>query len=89
MRYFFCALLGGALLAGVPAAAQKKGADPERQFRKADRNGDGKVTLEEFKGKGDNTKREKAFRKRDNNGDGALSLEEFTAAGQKGKKRKR
>ena len=64
--------------------------DPAEVFKKLDANGDGKVSLEEFKagpaGKKDPAKAEEIFKKKDKDGDGFLTLEEFSAAG--GKKNK-
>jgi Ca2+-binding EF-hand superfamily protein len=72
------------------AGAEKPKRDPAEIFKKLDANGDGKVSLEEFKagpiGKKDPAKAEEIFKKKDTNGDGSLSLEEFSAAG--GKKNK-
>lgn len=59
-------------------AADKPKRDPEAAFKKLDKNGDGKVSKEEFTAKAkDAAKAEKAFAKLDKNGDGSLSLEEF------------
>jgi hypothetical protein len=74
---------------GLPLVviAQDK-ADPEAQFKKMDKDSDGKLSLEEFKGKrqGDKaTKAEERFKKLDKNSDNSLSLEEFKA-GQRKKK---
>jgi Ca2+-binding EF-hand superfamily protein len=77
------------------AAEAKKGApkaDPETYFKKLDKDGDGCVTLEEFKASGsakkDPAKAEEAFKKKDKNGDGKLSLDEFKGGGgKKGKKK--
>lgn len=56
----------------------------ERAFAKADKNGDGKISKEEFaaigSGKTDKSKADKVFARRDKNGDGSLSKEEFAAA---------
>jgi hypothetical protein len=76
----------------APAAgdAAKPKRDPAEVFKKLDANGDGKVSLEEFKagpaGKKDPVKAEENFKRRDKDNDGFLTLEEFSAAG--GKKNK-
>jgi Ca2+-binding EF-hand superfamily protein len=76
----------------APAAgdAAKPKRDPAEVFKKLDTNGDGKVSLEEFKagpaGKKDPAKAEEIFKKKDKDNDGSLTLEEFSAAG--GKKNK-
>jgi Ca2+-binding EF-hand superfamily protein len=79
MKLILSVILIGGLAASTPALAQKKKATPEERFSKTDRNADGKIDPEEFKGKGkgDTAKKEKSFRKMDANGDGALSKEEF------------
>jgi len=77
----------------APLYAADKKADkpkptPEELFKKADKNGDGKVDLAEFKGKLEGekaTKREEAFKKMDKNSDGSLDLTEFTPAKKKAK----
>lgn len=76
----FLAFVLAAGLCGSAIAADEKKATPEEQFKKLDANSDGKVSLEEYKGKrtGDKaTKAEETFKKRDKNNDGSLSLEEF------------
>ncbi len=78
------------LLMAAPAlaAGQKpKERDPEKVFKKLDTNNDGKLTLEEMKGKGkkDAAKVEKRFGKLDNDGDKAVTLEEFKARKKKPK----
>lgn len=76
----------------APAAgdAAKPKRDPAEVFKKLDTNGDGKVSLEEFKagpaGKKDPAKAEEIFKKKDKDNDGFLTLEEFSAHG--GKKNK-
>jgi Ca2+-binding EF-hand superfamily protein len=66
--------------------ADKPKADPEAMFKKADANGDGKVSKEEFlKGAKDAAKKEAQFTAKDKDKDGSLSKEEFTAAGGKKK----
>ena len=80
-----------ALLAAGPAEAAKKGGTPEEQFKKLDKNGDNKVSREEFESGGDKKKNKKAgklFDKLDKNGDGSLSLDEFKAISELKKKKK-
>ncbi|HSI14479.1 MAG TPA: EF-hand domain-containing protein [Chthoniobacter sp.] len=73
----------------APAAgdAAKPKRDPAEVFKKLDTNGDGKISLDEFKagpqGKKDPAKAEEIFKKKDKDGDGFLSLEEFSAHGEK------
>lgn len=74
------------LVAAKPAAKPKKSA--EERFAKVDKNGDQKLSLDEFIGKKMNEQKEKAtkrFSKLDKNGDDSLSLEEFKAAQKKKK----
>jgi hypothetical protein len=88
-----------AMAATVSAAdgdAKKKGegkakgkGDPAAAFKKMDKDGDGKVTKEEYmatpQAKKDAAKAGESFTKRDKNSDGSLSMEEFAPA-KKGKK---
>lgn len=79
-----------AIAAGVQAADAKGGAkgkgkgDPAAAFAKLDKNGDGKISKEEFMASPaatkDAAKAEESFKKRDKNGDGSLSKEEFAPA---------
>lgn len=85
-----CAAAVAALLSiasGLVAASADRA---ERAFGKADKNGDGKVSKEEFaavgSGKTDKAKADKAFARRDKNNDGFLSKEEFAAASTEKKK---
>jgi Ca2+-binding EF-hand superfamily protein len=84
-------LLVMAVLLGlcIPVLAQqKKGGNPDEAFKKMDKDGDGKLSLAEFKGKreGDKaTKAEATFKAKDKDADGFLSLEEFKAGGKKKK----
>lgn len=72
---------------GLMAAAADRA---DRAFAKADKNGDGKVSKEEFaaagSGKTDKARADKAFARRDKNNDGFLSKEEFAAASAEKKK---
>jgi Ca2+-binding EF-hand superfamily protein len=80
-------VVAGLCMPGFVSAQEKK-ADPEAQFTKMDKNGDKKLSLEEFKGKrtGDKaTKAEEQFKKMDKDSDGSLTLEEFKARGKKAK----
>jgi Ca2+-binding EF-hand superfamily protein len=66
---------------------EKKKADPAAAFAKKDKNGDGKLSKEEFTaGAKDAAKSEQQFTARDKDKDGSVSKEEFTAAGGKKKK---
>ncbi|QDU29337.1 EF hand [Anatilimnocola aggregata] len=79
MKKFF-ALLFVLGLCTPALMAQDKKADPAEQFKKMDKNSDGKISKEEFIGKrtGDKaTKAEEGFKKKDKDGDGSLSMEEF------------
>lgn len=75
-------------LAGIlgEAAAQeepKKKPDREAQFKKMDKDSDGKLTLEEFKANKKDKQlenAEKQFARLDKNSDKSISLEEFKAA---------
>ncbi|HSG71349.1 MAG TPA: EF-hand domain-containing protein [Planctomycetaceae bacterium] len=62
---------------------EKKKPDPAAVFKRLDKDGDSKVTKEEFVAsrKTDEAKKtaETQFARRDKNKDGSLSLEEFTA----------
>jgi Ca2+-binding EF-hand superfamily protein len=81
-----------ATAADAPAKGEKKKADPEAMFKKLDADGNGSLSLEEFKagpmGKKDPAKAEEIFKKKDTNNDGSLSLQEFEAHGGKGGKKK-
>ena len=74
------------LAAGLCVAGQRGSSD--RQFSKMDQNGDGKLTLEEFRaaGKKNADKAAKRFRKADADGDGFLTKAEFEAIKKKDRK---
>ncbi|MFM7135964.1 MAG: EF-hand domain-containing protein [Planctomycetota bacterium] len=68
--------------AAVAADGEKKRPDPELIFKKRDANGDGLLTLEEFKtGLPERAlaKADARFKKLDTSGDGKVSLDEFKA----------
>jgi hypothetical protein len=76
-------------LCAAPAiAAQKQKAAPEELFKRMDKNSDGKLSAEEFKGKREGEKADKAaaaFKKMDKDNDGFLTLDEFKAGASKKK----
>ncbi len=66
----------------VRGAEEKKKPEPEEVFKKRDKDGDGFLTFDEFKGKLDGEKLEaakKQFEAKDSNKDMKLSLDEFKA----------
>ena len=90
MRSLFALIVACGL--AVPALAAddkpKEKPTPEQQFKRMDKNSDGKLSLEEFKGKreGDKaTKAEATFKRKDKDNDGSLTLDEFKAKGKKAK----
>lgn len=69
-------------------SADKPKPTPEDQFKKMDKDGNGKISFDEFKGKREGDKlaaAEKQFKAKDKNSDGSLDLEEFKAGGKKAK----
>lgn len=68
---------------GGPNGEKRDRPNPEEVFKKLDTNGDGSVSLDEFKAgpraQKDPSKAEEIFKKIDANSDGKLSLEEFKA----------
>lgn len=91
MKISLCAFLAGIVslnVLGLSAFAEDKPKpSPEERFKKLDKDSDGSLTLEEFKGKAEGekaTKAEDRFKKLDKDSDGKLTLEEFKAgAGKK------
>jgi Ca2+-binding EF-hand superfamily protein len=86
------ALFALASTAAFAADEKPKGkGNPEELFKKLDTNGDGSLSLDEYKagpaGKKDPAKAEESFKKHDKNADGKLSLEEMTAGGGKKKEK--
>ncbi|MFQ5731505.1 MAG: EF-hand domain-containing protein [Planctomycetaceae bacterium] len=76
---------------GFAAKKKKKKRTDEQIFARLDKDGDKKVTEEEFVGKRTGKKAARAkkrFSKIDKNGDGSLTLEEFKARKKKKKKKK-
>lgn len=77
----FAAALG-CIAPALSAEGEKKAPNPEKVFAKKDANGDGSLTLDEFKtGLKDKAleSADRRFKKMDGDGDGKLSLEEFKA----------
>ena len=87
IRAVIVAFTAVCLLPGIALAAKEKKAagkqpNPAKVFSKKDADGDGKLSLDEFKsGMPERalTKADARFKKLDTNGDDSLSLEEFEA----------
>jgi Ca2+-binding EF-hand superfamily protein len=81
--------IGASSAMAAPAKGSKK-KDADVTFKKLDANSDGKLTIEEMKGKGkrEAAKVEKRFKKADKNGDGKVTLEEMKGGGKKKAKKK-
>ena len=93
--------VAGLLVVGAADAAEGKGkgkgkgegkgAPAEKHFKKKDTNGDGKLTLEEFKAgmpAERSARADKVFARFDKNGDGSVTLEEFKAGHEQAQKQK-
>lgn len=67
----------------APAKPEKKAPNPEKMFKKLDTDGNGSISLEEFKasprGQKDPAKAEEHFKKLDADSKDGVSLEEFKA----------
>ena len=75
---------GGTPKAKAPADSKKPASDRNELFKKRDKNGDGKLTMEEFMDKQTDPEAAKLrFTKFDTNKDGVLSQEEFVTMGKK------
>jgi hypothetical protein len=76
-----CLIAVGSALAQEKEKKGERPRDPEAAFKKLDTNGDGKLTLEEWKksplGSKDETKAEAMFKKMDADSDGSVTLEEY------------
>lgn len=84
MKKFITLVLALTLVVGPVGIgmAQQKKKTPEERFAALDKNGDKKLSEEEFIGKAEGDKAEaakKRFKKVDKDGDGSVSLEEFKA----------
>ena len=86
MRRFLTSMFVALCVVGLgysaASAQDKPKPTPEERFKKADKNGDGKVSEDEFVGKKTGEEADKAkeiFKKKDKDGDGFLTLEEYSA----------
>jgi hypothetical protein len=82
MKKFLMSAAVAACVFGLqaPSFAADEKPDLDTVFKKADKDGDGKLTIEEFVGKREGEKADKAketFAKLDKDSDGKLTLEEF------------
>ena len=87
-KFLALALAAGVCAPFVLSAQDKKPQDPEAAFKRADKNSDNKLSLEEYLGNTEGekkTKKENRFKTLDSNKDNFLSLEEFKAGAKKKK----
>jgi len=84
-KFLLAALIGSFALTPAFGAkdADKEKKDPAEVFKTLDKDSDGKLTFEEFKGKRDEEKARKQFDAKDKDKDGNLTLEEFKATKKK------
>ena len=89
---FVVGLLSSSAMADKPKKdGAKKKPDRAAQFKKLDKDGDGKLTKEEFVGKREGDKAaaaEKVFGRLDKDGNGTVCATEFSARGKKAPKKK-
>lgn len=81
-RLLVAILFAVVVLPSLSVAAPGKAIDPEKLFSRKDADGDGFLSVDEFKKGMKEEQLEKAdrrFKKIDTNGDGKLSLDEFKA----------
>ena len=98
MKKTLASLAAACLIASPALALEKekpqkpdKKPTPEQRFERLDKNGDKKLSVEEFVGKRKDEakeKAEKAFARKDKNKDKSLTLEEFKAKAGKPKPKK-
>lgn len=80
MKFILTAVLASAFVLSAQQAPAPAALAGSKRFHKLDKNGDGRLSLDEFKAVGKNpAHREKRFRRLDANHDGFLSPEEFAA----------
>ena len=88
-KWLILGLIASTMSFSAAFGADKPKASAEDKFKKLDTNGDGKLSMDEFKaGQKDATKAEAAFKKMDKDNDGFLTLEEYKAGMEHGKKAK-
>lgn len=84
MRWFTLCLVAAGLLSSVVVAPSLAADDAklEAQFKKMDKDGDGKLSETEYLGKknAENAEAKAKFKELDKDGDGSLTLEEFKAS---------
>ena len=87
MKKLLALVVAAGMFMPVVVGAQEK-KSPEEQFKAMDKNGDGKLSKEEYVGTTEGekkTKKESRFAAMDKNNDGFLSLEEYKEGSMKKK----